>query len=188
MDEVCRPSVAFIAVGSNIDPQKNIAAALIALASRVRVVSSSTFYQTEPVGREDQAPFVNGVWRIDTTLEPLQIKNDLLQPVERKLGRRRTADKFTPRTIDLDLVLYDDLVLDNADLRLPHPDIVRPFVYAPVRELLECGNSGIASRLRERIARLLPGNASGPQPGEPLTDFTEQLTRLLDRSAREHAG
>ena len=188
MDEESRPSVAFVAVGSNIDPQKNIAAALLALVSRAWVASSSTFYRTEPVGREDQPPFVNGVWRIDTTLEPLQIKNGLLQTVERKLGRQRTADTFAPRTIDLDLVLYDDLVLDNADLRLPHPDLVRPFVCTPIRELLERDNSGIDPRLRERIAKLLPGDAPGPQPGEPLAELTEQLTRLLDQSARQHAG
>jgi 2-amino-4-hydroxy-6-hydroxymethyldihydropteridine diphosphokinase len=187
MGETSGPSVAFIAVGSNIDPQKNIAAALAALLEKARVVSSSTFYRTEPIGRENQPPFINGIWRIDSSLGPLQIKNDLLQPVEVSLGRRRTADKFAPRTIDLDLVLYDDRVCDSANLRLPHPDILRPFVHIPVRELLERDGSGIDVRLRRRIAELLPGQGAHVQPGEALPDFTTRLTRLVGTSARQRA-
>jgi 2-amino-4-hydroxy-6-hydroxymethyldihydropteridine diphosphokinase len=183
MDEIPRLSAAFISVGSNIDPLQNVTAALIALLKKEHVVSSSTFYRTRPIGGESQPKFVNGVWQIRTALAPRQIKDYLLQPIEQSLGRQRTADKFTPRTIDLDLVLYNDLVVNEAGLMLPHPDLVRPFVHAPVRELLDRDGSGIDTSLKDRIARLLP--AQSPRPGEVLVEFTKQLTRLVREAARQ---
>ena len=148
MNETSGLSIAFIAVGSNIEPEKNIPSALAALAKQMRVTASSTFYRTEPVGPEGQPPFVNGVWRVATTLEPAHMRNAILGPIEFALGRRRTADRFAPRPIDLDLVLYDDRVVTDAELRLPHPDLVRPFVHGPVRELLERGRTDIGVELR----------------------------------------
>ena len=136
------PSQAFIAVGSNIDPEDNIIAALILLTGRTRVKRSSTFYRTEPIGSPGQPEFVNGLWQIEAGLGPVQIRDDLLRPIEDELGRIRSADKFVPRVIDLDLVLYGDFVADNGTLKLPHPDIVRPFVHIP---LMELGLSGFAA-------------------------------------------
>ena len=183
MDESPGLSAAFISVGSNIDPLQNVTAALIALLKKESVVSSSTFYQTEPLGNESQPRFINGVWQIQTSLSPRQIRSQLLQPIEQSLGRRRTADKFAPRTIDLDLVLYNDLVVDEADLTLPHPDLARPFVHEPVRELLDRDGSGLDESLRDRIARLLPARSS--RPGNVLVDFTKQLARLVQQAARQ---
>jgi 2-amino-4-hydroxy-6-hydroxymethyldihydropteridine diphosphokinase len=188
MGETCKPSVAFVAVGSNIEPEKNIASALTALAKRVCVVASSTFYRTVPVGPEDQPPFVNGVWRVATTLDPVEIKNGILGRIEVMLGRRRTEDRFAARTIDLDLVLYNDLVVQEAELDLPHPDLVRPFVHAPVRELLDRDGADIDVELRRRIAELLPAGTSHALPGKPLVGFTERLTRLLAASAQQHTS
>lgn len=185
MDEAPNLSAAFISVGSNIDPLQNVAAALIALLKKQHVVSSSTFYQTEPIGSESQPRFVNGVWQIRTALAPQQIKDYLLQPIEQSLGRQRTADKFAPRTIDLDLVLYNDLVVNEAGLMLPHPDLVRPFVHVPVRELLDRDGSGIDASLKDKIARLLPAQSS--RPGEVLAEFTKQLARLVREAARQRA-
>jgi 2-amino-4-hydroxy-6-hydroxymethyldihydropteridine diphosphokinase len=171
------PSVAFISVGSNIQPEPNIVAALELLRSRVRVTGSSTFYRTTPVGRPDQPEFINGVWRIDTALSPTQIRDELLRPIEEELGRRRWADKFAPRTIDLDLVLCGDLVRDDGAVRLPHPDLTRPFVCVPVYELLD-GAGDIAPGLRRRMQRLLPDRPGVP-PGEPLNELTSRLRRML---------
>ena len=185
MDEPPSLSVAFISVGSNIDPLQNVTAALIALLKKESVVSSSTFYQTEPLGDESQPRFVNGVWQIETALSPRQIKSRLLQPIEESLGRRRTADKFAPRTIDLDLLLYNDLVVDEADLTLPHPDLARPFVHLPVRELLDRDGSGVDANLRDRIVGLLPAHTS--RPGDVLAEFTKQLARLVQQAARQRA-
>jgi len=170
-------SVAFISVGSNIEPERNIVAALELLRRRTRVTGSSTFYRTAAVGRPDQPEFINGIWRIDTALSPTQIGDELLRPIEEDLGRRRCADKFAPRTIDLDLVLYNDLVQEDGAVRLPHPDLARPFVCVPVRELLN-GAGDIESGLRDRIMGLLSPERPGA-PGKPLYELTNRLRQML---------
>jgi len=175
MSDERRLSIAFISVGSNIEPERNILAALTSLASKTQVTGSSTFYRTTPLGRADQPTYINGVWQIHTNLEPVQVQEVLLRPVETLLGRRRRADKFAPRTIDLDLVLYDDLVSQGPKVRLPHPDIARPFVCGPVLELLENSSIEIEPRLKGRIIALLPEDAVSIRPGDVLREFTRQL-------------
>jgi len=173
-----RVSTAFIAVGSNVEPRPNIVAALRALMERTRAVCSSTFYRTEPLGPQTQSAFINGVWQVHTEMSPVQVRENLLRPIESELGRCRLEDKFAPRAIDLDLVLYDDLIVDETDLKLPHPDLARPFVYAPVLELLEEDISDIEQGLRRRMVELLPQEVRHASPGEVLEDFTRQLRRL----------
>jgi 2-amino-4-hydroxy-6-hydroxymethyldihydropteridine diphosphokinase len=175
------PSVAFVSVGANIAPQRNIRAALTALKGQTRVVGSSTFYETEPLGRRDQPRYVNGVWRIETDILAPHVKAALLQPIEQSLGRVRTGDKYAPRTIDLDLVLYEDLVIDDEDLTLPHPDIARPFVYFPVVELLREMLPEWSGDLAARMRLLLPTTIPKEPPGEPLERFTQELKQLFRR-------
>ncbi len=170
-----RGSMAFIAVGSNIDPVENIASALISLTKKVNIKSSSTFYQTEPIGSANQPEFINGLWLIETRLGPLQIRDDVLRSIERELGRVRTSDKFAPRVIDLDLILYDDLVVDDGGFCLPHPDIVRPFVLIPVLELLE----DFKTSDKDAIVRLLPVDRPHTAPGQVLPALTQKLRDLL---------
>jgi 2-amino-4-hydroxy-6-hydroxymethyldihydropteridine diphosphokinase len=171
--------VAFVSVGANIEPQRNIRAALEILRQATRVVASSTFYRTEPLGRPDQPAYLNGVWLLETDRPAVDIKPALLSPVEQRLGRARTGDKYSPRTIDLDLVLYGDLVIEDHDLHLPHPDIRRPFVYFPVVELLGAISNTSFGDLARRIQRILPAAPASP-PGAPLPEFTRALRELLD--------
>ncbi len=126
---------AFIAVGSNINPERNIAAALDLLTERVRVTGVSTFYRTAPLGRPEQPNFLNGVFRIRTALEPRTLKFEVLRDVERRLGRLRTADRFAAREIDLDLLLYGDRTIEERGFSVPAEDIERPFVAIPLAEL-----------------------------------------------------
>ena len=172
-------SVAFISVGSNIKPRQNIIAALTLLKERVRVRASSTFYRTEPVGGGDQPHFINGVWRVATVLSPAQVKREVLKPIEGKLGRVRADDRFAPRPIDLDLTLYDDLVVSADELMLPHPDIIRPFVQVPILELLDDTSHEIEAKLLTAIRALLPAHGVGTISGEPLADLTDELRRML---------
>jgi len=174
MRDAAEPSIAFVGVGSNVEPERNIVASLERLQDKTHMAGSSTFYRTEPIGRPDQPWFINGVWRIDTILSPTQIRSELLRPIEEALGRRRCDDKFAPRTIDLDLLLYDDLVIDG----LPHPDLARPFVCVPLRELL-ADAPDIEPGLRARMLALLPTKREESQPGEPLCAFTSQLRQIL---------
>jgi len=126
----------FIAVGSNIEPEKNIEVALVELKKYVKITAVSNFYKSAPVGNPEQPLFLNGVIKIQTDLKPRELKFDILRKIEEKLGRIRTSDKNADRTIDLDLILYDDLVVDEPDLRLPDPAIrIYPFVAVPLLEI-----------------------------------------------------
>ncbi|MHB8059999.1 MAG: 2-amino-4-hydroxy-6-hydroxymethyldihydropteridine diphosphokinase, partial [Gaiellaceae bacterium] len=128
---------AFIAVGSNVEAERNVAAALELLGQRVRVAAISRFYWTPALGAPDSSPdFLNGVVELETELEPRELKRSVLLEVEGELGRERGAEKFAPRTIDLDLVLQGDVVCNEEGLVLPSPEILeRPFIALPLLEL-----------------------------------------------------
>ncbi len=127
---------AFVAVGSNIEPEKNVRAAILRLAGQARVIGISTVYRTGALGRPEQPCYFNCVVELETDMSPEQIRREILRPVESSLGRVRTWDKYAARTIDLDLIMYDDMVLETADMQLPDPDIlVRPFLAIPLCEL-----------------------------------------------------
>jgi 2-amino-4-hydroxy-6-hydroxymethyldihydropteridine diphosphokinase len=126
----------YVGVGSNIDPERHIVEALVRLRQRVRVTATSTFYWTAAVGPAGQPRFLNGIWPVATDLPARELKLEVLRGIEAKLGRTRTADKYAPRTIDLDIVLYGDEVIDEPDLRVPDPDIrKRAFIAVPLLEL-----------------------------------------------------
>jgi 2-amino-4-hydroxy-6-hydroxymethyldihydropteridine diphosphokinase len=166
----------FIGVGSNVEPEQNVERAIDRLGRDVRVVGISTFYCTEPIGRHREAPhFVNGMVEVETDLDPAVLKRTVLRPIEAELGRRRTADKNADRAIDLDLVLYGDVVMSAADVVLPDPDLYsRAFLAFPLFELapeLEIPGSGITLRsLTQTLAA---------SPLQPLEDLTAKLRRKL---------
>ncbi len=128
---------AFVSVGSNINPGENVRRAVRLLARQVRVQGISTVYLTEPVEQQhEQEPYYNCVLETETDRSPLELKQNVLRLIEEELGRKRSADKFAPRTIDLDLILYDDLVIKEEGLTLPDPEILkRPFLSIPLCEL-----------------------------------------------------
>lgn len=105
-------NTAILLLGSNIDPQKNIQKALVLLQNRIHVIKESQIYQTRAVG--SQGPdFLNQAVLIETKLEKHEIKNDLIIEIETQLKRVRTENKYAPRTIDLDLVVFNSEVLDD---------------------------------------------------------------------------
>jgi 2-amino-4-hydroxy-6-hydroxymethyldihydropteridine diphosphokinase len=119
----------FIALGSNLNPILHIPQALELLADHAPITGLSRLYLTDPVGPTRQPDFVNGVVRIRTSLPPLALKQQVLRKIEAQLGRTRGEDKFAPRTIDLDILLYGDLEMNTPDLRLPDPEILeRAFI------------------------------------------------------------
>lgn len=127
----------YIGFGSNLGYREgNIATALrlLADAPSVKMEAVSSLYESEPVGPVDQPWFLNGVARIQTELEPLALL-ELLQAIEERLGRKRGV-RWGPRTIDLDILLYGDLVMDDHRLIIPHPELEkRGFVLRPLVEL-----------------------------------------------------
>jgi 2-amino-4-hydroxy-6-hydroxymethyldihydropteridine diphosphokinase len=108
---------------------------LLGSSQGVRVVAVSRLRETDPVGLLDQPRFVNGAAAVETELDPRALLERLLA-VERELGRTRRGPRFGPRTIDLDLLLFEDLVIEEAGLRVPHTRLhERRFVLEPLAEL-----------------------------------------------------
>ena len=129
-------AIAYIALGSNLgDKEKNLRRALLLLTQQgVEVVRVSSFISTEPYGVTDQPQFLNAVACVRTSLAPLALL-DVLLATELAMGRVRLRH-WGERNIDLDLLLYEDVVLDTKRLRLPHSDMQnRDFVLLPLAEI-----------------------------------------------------
>ena len=105
-------NTAIIGVGSNIDPKNNISSAKKKLSSMLELIKSSTFVKTAPFGYKDQDEFLNGAFLVKTNLGLEQLKS-VLGKIEDELGRIRTDNKYGPRTIDLDIVIWNNEVIDD---------------------------------------------------------------------------
>lgn len=139
---------AYLALGGNVgDSRATLDRAVRALsdADGIRVVARSSDYKTPPWGVTDQPPFINLCLAIDTTLPPRQLLARI-QEIERTLGRDRANEqRWGPRTVDIDIIAYGDLSLDEPGLILPHPRLYeRAFVLMPLSEI--AGNAEIAGR------------------------------------------
>lgn len=130
-------SRAFIGLGSNMgDRLGYLKAALGELAAHpeIRLGRASSFYESEPVGYRQQDWFINQVVEVETALDPWKLLA-VLQGIENKLGRKRVI-RWGPRVIDLDLLLYGELVLSGEELAIPHPRMYeRNFVLFPLNEI-----------------------------------------------------
>jgi 2-amino-4-hydroxy-6-hydroxymethyldihydropteridine diphosphokinase len=128
---------AVIGLGANLgDPIAQLQAAIAAIGRlpETRVTASSSFYRTAPVGHLAQPDFVNAAVAVDTALAPRALLEGL-HAIERAAGRERSF-KDAPRTIDLDVLIYDDRVVDEPGLTLPHPRLhERAFALAPLVEI-----------------------------------------------------
>jgi 2-amino-4-hydroxy-6-hydroxymethyldihydropteridine diphosphokinase len=129
---------AYVGLGANLgDRERTLRAAVDVLAGEegVEVVAVSTLRETEPVGVGEQPLYLNGVAALDTTLGARELLDRLLA-VEQRFGRVRVPGEHGPRTLDLDLLLYGDEVIDGPELRVPHPRLhERRFVLEPLLEL-----------------------------------------------------
>ena len=126
---------AFIGIGSNLgDRINNCKKALSEIRGFAEILRVSSAYETEPVGNEDQPDFINCAAEIETALPPLELLNRL-RSIEHKLDRFR-GERWGPRTIDLDIIFYDDLIIDTEELKIPHVSAhARRFVLEPLCEI-----------------------------------------------------
>ncbi len=147
----------FIALGSNIDSERNLREAVRRLALRCRLLAVSPVVETAPVGTTDQPNFLNAAALIETNLTAAELKARVLQDIEQELGRVRTADKNAARTIDLDIALFGDQVLQVGTRRIPDPDILK---YA---------------HIAVPLADLAPQQRH-PETGQTLSDIAQHLT------------
>ena len=127
---------AYVGLGSNLgDREATLREALELLGRRVRVVAVSSVRETEPWGDPDQPRYLNAAAAVETELSPRGLLEVLLA-VERELGRERSGRRYGPRTIDLELLVHGDEVLDEPGLTVPHPRLhERRFVLEPLAEL-----------------------------------------------------
>jgi 2-amino-4-hydroxy-6-hydroxymethyldihydropteridine diphosphokinase len=128
-------TIAYIGLGSNLgDKKRNCRRAIELLSGLGRVTNVSTFYCTEPVGYRDQETFINAVAEIETELAPRELLT-FCHGIEAQLGRMRDV-RWGPRTIDLDILLYGDSTMHEADLVIPHLRLAtRGFALVPLVEL-----------------------------------------------------
>lgn len=132
-------AIVYLGIGSNLgDRNANIDKALTFLKEHedIKVVAVSTLIETEPVGGPEQGKFLNGAIKIDTDLLPLDLLTQL-KMIERRLGRVKTDVLNAPRTMDLDILFYDDVVIiQGKSMAIPHPAIAeRLFVLKPLSEI-----------------------------------------------------
>jgi 2-amino-4-hydroxy-6-hydroxymethyldihydropteridine diphosphokinase len=144
-----------IALGSNLgDREGYLRAAVAALGPFVHHLRVSTFHETAPVGVGPQPAFLNAVAVGDTALTPRELL-DLLLDVERELGRERPFPGAA-RTLDLDLILYDEAIVDAPELTVPHPRFrERRFVLEPLAELAPDWRDPVTGRTVEELLRML---------------------------------
>jgi 2-amino-4-hydroxy-6-hydroxymethyldihydropteridine diphosphokinase len=167
---VTLPELAFISIGSNIEPEKHLPLAVTLLARIGEPVAVSTVYENPAVGPTPQPDFLNAAALIRTELPAAEIRRRLRE-IEAELGRQRTQDRYAPRTIDLDLSLLGGQVLDTPDLTLPDPEILtHPHLAIPLAELAPDHLHPVTQgRLQAIAERLRPNAKLTPRPDVHLT-------------------
>ena len=127
----------YLALGSNIKPKKNVTLALKELKKIGKIICVSKFIKTKPEGYLNQADFLNGAVKFQTALSPQDLLKEL-KNIE-KILKRNTPFRNGPRTIDIDIIFYNNLILKTADLIIPHPRAdKRFFVLKPLSEIAPC--------------------------------------------------
>jgi 2-amino-4-hydroxy-6-hydroxymethyldihydropteridine diphosphokinase len=151
-------ALVYLGLGTNLgDRVANLGAALTGLATRVTIDACSDVYETEPIGIREQPRFLNMAVRARALLAPVDLLHAVKQ-LERDMGRVTTV-RMGPRIIDIDVLLYGGVVLEDAELSLPHPGLLhRPFVLRPLLDLdPELRHPVSGERLAQRLEQLNPG-------------------------------
>ena len=152
----------YLSLGSNLEPQRHLRAALVALRERFGELDVSPAYRSKSIGF-DGAEFVNLAVGLDTGLAPAEL-NDWLHALEDRHGRRRDVPRYADRTLDIDIVLYDALVLDGpGHLQIPRQELQHAFVLRPLADIAPDVRHPLSG---ESMAELW---AAFPVEREPLT-------------------
>jgi 2-amino-4-hydroxy-6-hydroxymethyldihydropteridine diphosphokinase len=154
---------AFLGLGSNIEAERNLASAIACLRATFGEIGFSPFYRCTPFGFEGE-DFINAVARVNTAMAPLQLRTYLVE-LENQHQRDREAPKYSSRTLDVDILLYDDLYLLSPQLEIPREEILRAaYVLKPLADLAP----GLVHPVkRQRMLDLwnaFPGDKAGLRP------------------------
>jgi 2-amino-4-hydroxy-6-hydroxymethyldihydropteridine diphosphokinase len=171
-------SEVWLGLGSNVgDKRGNIQRALDRIAGSCRLLALSSIYKTEPVGFQDQDWFLNCAAKVATEQRPRALL-EWLKSIEQQLGRTQRI-KNGPRTIDLDILLYDDLVVNEDGLAIPHPRMhERLFVLAPLREIAPA----LLHPVLDATIEALAGSLRDPK----RVELYERASRLAEKEANDH--
>ncbi|MBN1488897.1 MAG: 2-amino-4-hydroxy-6-hydroxymethyldihydropteridine diphosphokinase [Phycisphaerae bacterium] len=174
------PEHAFVALGSNVAAERNLPLAIAELAALGRIASISQVYETAPIGPAGQPTFLNAAALLLTDLAP-HVLRDRLREIEARLGRARTPDKYAPRTIDLDICLHGNTILDSDELTLPAAEIVsRAYLATTLAELAPAFRHPTTGETLAEIADRLRGQGHLiPRP-----DIREQIDLAIGASDR----
>jgi 2-amino-4-hydroxy-6-hydroxymethyldihydropteridine diphosphokinase len=169
---------AFLSLGSNIEPEANLPAAVRELARYGTILAVSRVWEASPVGFCEQANFLNAAVLLETSLDAKQIRTELIPAIERKQNRVRDPHNVNaPRTIDVDLTLFDRDVLQVDMQRIPDPDLLtRAFVAVPIAELDPDYVHPEANRTLAEIAGDFI-DAQSPMIARPDVDLAEAVVQ-----------
>jgi 2-amino-4-hydroxy-6-hydroxymethyldihydropteridine diphosphokinase len=127
---------AYLSLGSNIDREHNLPEAVRLLAVHGRIVAVSAVYETPAIGNPGDPSYFNAAVILETELSPAELKQQVLQPLEQRLGRQRTSDPYAPRTIDVDISLFNVEMLALGKRRIPDPEILLyPHIAVPLADV-----------------------------------------------------
>ena len=163
------PHLAYLSLGSNIQPEKNLVRALQLLREQGRIESISNAWESKSVGAEGPN-YLNACLAYTTSLAQTELKEQVILPIELQLGRRRTENKFAPRTMDIDIILFDDISCDDKSWE-------KAFVVVPLAEIYPgYQNPFLRESLRETAARLRRAIWMETRP-EVLSQFRENISQ-----------
>jgi 2-amino-4-hydroxy-6-hydroxymethyldihydropteridine diphosphokinase len=129
-------NTAYLSLGSNIAPADNLTGAIRLLANLTDLIAVSSVWETAPLGGNHQPFYLNAAAIVQTEKTPQRLKTEVLDFIEQTLGRERQADKFAPRTIDIDIMLFNDQIFDMGHRHIPDAELVeRAFVALPMAEI-----------------------------------------------------
>jgi 2-amino-4-hydroxy-6-hydroxymethyldihydropteridine diphosphokinase len=157
----------YLGLGSNVgNRQANLRMALRGLTRMARLEAVSSLYETDPVGGpEGQPPFYNAACRIETGLEPRSLLR-FLQNLEQEIGRRPGGPQWGPRPVDLDILLYEERVVEEEGLSIPHPRLAeRAFVLVPLAEIAADVRHPVSRRTVAELARAVGDKGVAPIAG-----------------------
>jgi 2-amino-4-hydroxy-6-hydroxymethyldihydropteridine diphosphokinase len=164
---------AYLSLGSNIEPVRNIRAALQLLGQKCKLLAVSTIWETEPLGFKEQAYFLNGAAIIETEFSAPELKARVLQRIEQALGRVRGTNRYAPRPIDLDIILFNDEVLEFEGYNIPSPEVLeRWFVAVPLAEIAPDYVHPITGQTLQEIATSFEAEAKQMLKRDEFEPFT----------------
>lgn len=171
-------NVAYLSLGSNIEPEINIKSAVAMLAELTELVAVSSVWETRPVGMINQPNFLNAAAIVKTQLTASQLKQKVLNRIEKKLGRVRQANKNAPRPIDIDIMLFNRQILKLGSRHIPDTELLeRPFVAIPLAEIAP---DYIHPETDQRLSDIASSFKITKKDMSPRPEISRTLDRLIN--------